>query len=458
MALVNDDGDDTPPARVLAEFASGLTLDALPVRVRDRTGDLLLDALASALGGVDEPGTATVRAMAASLFGPGESTVIGGGQLCLAGATVLNAHLVSSVSLCDVHYPTWCHLTPQVVPAALAIAEQRRASGAQLLLAIAAGCELTARIGLGLNYSAFHLRGWNTSGVTGVFGAATAAGLLMGLDGTTLTHALGIAGAQAAGSDAHRGTPTVRFHQPRAALSGLMGAQLAALGFTAMSDILADPHGGLYATHSDGGTPELAVDGLGSRWEFEDIWLTQWPLALLVRNIVNVLLELRPGLELKDLIRVRVKLSARAGELYGEMPFDLPSRARTSPRYLAAVVFRDGRCGSEQFTAERIAAPELVEFAQERVQVIVDPGLTERAVQIDLELTDGTTRSHYRPVAHGDSADPLTRAEIAEKFVAAATPVLEADSITRIVDFAAGLESEPTIQPLLTALSSRREV
>jgi 2-methylcitrate dehydratase PrpD len=447
--------DARPPARVLADFAAGLDIEAIPPRTRERVKDLLLDALASALAGVEDAATTTILATASALMGPGSSTVIGGSPLSMAGAAFVNGHLISSVSLCDVHYRSWCHLTPEVVPPALAIAGQRESSGEELLVAIAAGCELTARIGLGLNYPAFHARGWNTSGVAGVFGAAASAGKLLGLDGDQLTHALGIAGAQAAGSDAHRGTPTVRFLQPRAALSGLMAADLAAGGFTAMSDVLTQPAGGVYYTHSDGGTPAAALAELGERWELEDVWLTPWPLALLARNVVNTVLDLaeRTDARPEDISSARVSISPRAYELYGTMDFDTESRAKTSPRYLASIVLHDRSCDAEQFGPERRSDPSVVGFAREQVEVVSDPGLAERAVRAELTLKNGERHSHFRSVPHGDSTDPLTRSEIIEKFRKVARRVLAEEKVATTIELVDSLERQPTVQPLLSALS-----
>ena len=449
---------DRPVTSVLARFAADLTIEAMPSSARERTKDLLLDALGAALAGLGEPDTGRVRRLTETLFGPGTSTVIGGGSGCLAGATVVNAHLVSSVSLCDVHYPTWCHLTPEVVPPALAVGESRASSGERLLLAIAAGCELTARIGLGLNYRAFHDRGWNTSGVTGVFGSAAAAGLLLGLDAVALAHALGIAGAQAAGSDAQRGTPTVRFHQPRAALSGLVGAQLAAEGFTAMPDVLADPAGGVYVTHSDGGRPERAVRSLGSVWELEDVWLTRLPMALLMRNVVDVLLELtrEARLDQAEIEQVTIALSPRAYELYGEMDFTSTARARTCPRFVAAVVTRDRRCGLDQFVADELADPVLRSFADERVRIVADAGLAERAVRVELVDRRGTRRTHARAVAHGDAADPLTHGEVVDKFRTAASGALSDQAQLGVVGFVEDLENQADVGRLLALLRGAR--
>ncbi len=447
---------DVPPARVLAEFAAGLTLADLPEPTRERVKDLLLDALASALGGVDDDMTATMLDLARSMMGTGDATVIGGpDRLSPAGAAFVNGHLISSVSLCDVHYKSWCHLTPGVVPPALAVAAGRGSSGAQLLLAIAAGCELTARIGVGLNYPAFHARGWNTSGVAGVFGAAASAGVMLGLSGAQLTHALGIAGAQAAGSDAHRGTPTVRFLQPRAALSGLMAAELAARGVSAMADVLTDPVGGVYAMYSDGGTPAAALAGLGQRWELEDIWLTPWPLALLVRNIVNTVLDLAEQADVRaaDVESARIWISPRAYELYGAMDFGTQSRAKTSPRYLVSVVLHDRACSAEQFRPARLSDPSVRAFAAGHVAVMSDPGLPERAVRAELTFRDGTSLARVRDVPYGDASDPLTSAEIVAKFRREAGRVLAEHQVAAVIEMVGRLEELDSVQPLLAALS-----
>jgi 2-methylcitrate dehydratase PrpD len=345
-------------------------------------------------------------------------------------------------------------LTPEVLPPALATAERRSSTGKEFLVALTAGCELTARIGLGLNYPAFHARGWNTSGVAGVFGAATAAGKLLDLSVDQLTHALGIAGAQAAGSDYHRGTPTVRFLQPRAALSGLMAAELAAGGFTAMDDVLTHPVGGVYFTHSDGGTPAAALAELGQRWEVEEVWLTPWPLALLVRNIVNTVLDLVTANDVgpADVASIELAVSPRLFELYGTTDFGTKSRAKTSPRYLASVVLHDRRCGSEQFSPGKLSDPSIAGFARDNVKVVSDLELDERAVRAEIVLRDGTRHSNFRSVPHGDATDPLTRDEIVEKFRAAARGVLTADKISAALEFVADLENQPTLEPLLRAV------
>ena len=152
------------PTRILSDFAAGLRYDDLPQRTREHCKNLILDALACALAGYQGEETGQVRALASALAQGTESSVIGGAPLSLVGATLFNGYLITAVTMCDVHRPTMTHVTPEIVPPALAIAERDDLGGRALLVAIAAGCEVTTRIGLGLDYPAFRARGWHGPG------------------------------------------------------------------------------------------------------------------------------------------------------------------------------------------------------------------------------------------------------------------------------------------------------
>src|SRR3954471_24507100 len=129
--------------QTLAEFAAGLQYENIPERVREHCKTVLLDTLACAVAGHLGEETHQVAALASSLAQSTESSVIGGGKLSLSGATLLNGYLVTAVTMCDVHRPTLTHITPEVMPPALAIAERDRLSGRDLLVALVAGCEVT---------------------------------------------------------------------------------------------------------------------------------------------------------------------------------------------------------------------------------------------------------------------------------------------------------------------------
>src|SRR5207302_11457944 len=139
---------------------------------REHCKTVLLDTLACALAGHKGEETHQVAALASALGQSDESSVIGGDRLSLAGATVLNGFLITAVTMCDVHRPTLTHITPEVVPPALAIAERDSASGRDLLVALAAGCETATRVGIGWDFPTARTRGWHGPGIIGPFGAA----------------------------------------------------------------------------------------------------------------------------------------------------------------------------------------------------------------------------------------------------------------------------------------------
>src|SRR5471032_1909198 len=280
------------PTEELARFAASLKYDDIPAPVREQCKDVLLDTLACALAGHAGEETGQVSRFAASLATSSESTVIGGGSLSLAGATLLNGYLITAVTMCDIHRSTLTHVTPEVVPPALLIAERDNLSGRDLLVALAAGFEVTTRVGVGSDYPAVRARGYHGPGVFGPFGAAAAAGRLLGLSPEAMARAFGLAGSQADGTFAAWGTPTVKFHQCRGALSGLMAALLAEQKFLATTEFLTAKDGGFYNTYSNGGKPELAIADLGQRWEFQQIALRAWPSASSTQTMNTALFEI----------------------------------------------------------------------------------------------------------------------------------------------------------------------
>jgi len=179
------------PTGVLAAFAAGLRYDDLPKRSREHCKNLILDALACAVAGYQGEETHQVRALASALAHGEESSVIGGPALSLVGASLFNGYLITAVTMCDVHRATMTHVTPEIVPPALAIAERDDLTGRELLVAVAAGCEVTTRVGLGLDYPAFRARGWHGPGIIGPFGAAAAVGSLLKFDAATMAREIG---------------------------------------------------------------------------------------------------------------------------------------------------------------------------------------------------------------------------------------------------------------------------
>jgi len=444
--------------QILAQFAAALRYDDIPQRVRDHCKNLLLDALACAIAGRLGEETGQVAALAASLAQSCESSVIGGEQLSLAGATLLNAYLVTAVTMCDVHRETMTHVTPEVMPPALAIAERDGLSGRALLTAIAAGCEITTRVGVGTDYAKFRARGWHGPGIFGPFGAAAAVGSLLKFDAETMARAFGLAGSQAAGTFAAWGTPTVKFHQCRGALSGLLAALLAQQKFVATREFLTAKDGGLYNTYVDGGKPELAVADLGKHWELERIAVRLWPSATLIQGMNTALFDLieKHTIDTAQVRKVRVALSPQAFAMHGGFDtYKAKFEALLSAHYTAAVILYDRALTQAQFEPGRYDDPKLRAFAARQVEVRAEPSVGGSQAMVEIELADGAKLSARCEHPLGSFDNPLSRRQIEQKFRTYAEGVLPEQQIVAVIGAIERLEDLGSVRALMDLLRAR---
>lgn len=443
------------PTAVLARFAATLEYERIPARTREYAKNLLLDTLACAVAGHEGEETHQVAALASALGQSHESSVIGGEGLSLAGATMLNAYLVTAVTMCDVHRPTLTHVTPEVMPPALAIAERDGLSGRDLLIALVAGCEITTRIGLGLDFPEFRRRGWHGPGVIGPFGAAAAVGRLLGTDQETMARSFGLAGSQAAGTFAAWGTPTVKFHQCRGALSGLMAALLAQQGFVATQSFLTAPDGGLYTTYTNGGKPERALDALGERWELEQIALRLWPSASTIQGLITAMFDLveQHDVKAQQVRRVRVGLSKTGNDMHGIFPrYKGKFEALLSTHYAVAAILHDRELTLSQFAPERYDDAKLKSFAAENVEVREDASVSGVQAIVEAETTAGRVIKVRCDTPRGSPENPLTRAQIEAKFRTYAKGRLPEKSIEEIIGAVSKLEELPSTAKLMDLL------
>ena len=447
----------TGPAATLADWAATVEAEAIPARVRERAGHLFLDAIASALAGRRGDETAQVEAATRVLAPGNDASVIGGARLSRAGATLLNGYQVTAATVCDVYRPALCHVTPEVVPPALAVAEGGHVSGRDLVTALAVGLETTVRIGRGIHYSSFRARGWHAPGVIGQFGGAVAAGRIIGLDPQQMRWAFGLAGSQAAGTFAHWGTPTIKFHQARGALAGLVAATMARQRFRASEEVLGHADGGIFSAYSDGGDPAATVAGLGHDWELERISLRLWPTASSIQSAISAVFDLITDHDLvpDNVNRLTVTLSDTTYRMHGEMEWNTRFNALLSTRYTVAVVLHDRQCWLDQFEPERIADPVLGSFARERIRVVADPDLPVIGAAVEVELTDGNRLTVRREVPKGDADDPLSIDELADKFRKAASGVLEPSNAERLLSELLRIETLDDVAELISLLRTR---
>jgi 2-methylcitrate dehydratase PrpD len=410
-------------AERLAAFAADLEFDSLPdevvASVRLRALDILGLGLAASTYDFAKP------VIAAAADG-GPCTIMGSASTASpAGAALVNGTLAHGLDFDDTHAASITHASAVVVPSAFAIGESRGIAGPDVITAVVAGYEAIARLGMAAP-GAFHARGWHATSVCGVFAAAVAAGKLLRLDATRLTHALGLAGSFASGvmEFLEDGSAVKRLHAGWAAHAGVVAATLAAGGLTGPATVL-EGRFGFYRTFVGVAPLTEVFETLGRRWETPRISFKPYPCCHLSHAYIDCALRLRHEQRVEaDAI---VSIECRVPE--GEIPIVCePRAAKLRPRttyeaqfslpFTIAAAFLDGRVGLETFTTARLADERLLGLAA-RVQHVVDPASTFPngfPGWVRVRLTDGRVVEVREPDGRGGPARPLPSAAIVEKF------------------------------------------
>jgi 2-methylcitrate dehydratase PrpD len=248
----------TDLTRELAERACAIRYEALPEPVRALARQCVLDYYGVALAGADDELVAILLDELAEAGGTAQAGVIGHRtRLPVLAAALVNGAIGHALDYDDVNLAMPGHPSVAILPALLALAEERRSSGRDVIAAFVAGYETACRIGMSLRPGHYNL-GLHATGTIGAFGAAAACAHLLGLDAVATGQALGIAGTQAAGLKSQFGTMCKPFHAGKAAQNGLLAARLASRGFSSRPDLL-ECEQGFALTHGPDFHPEKAL-------------------------------------------------------------------------------------------------------------------------------------------------------------------------------------------------------
>jgi aconitate decarboxylase len=451
----------SPVTPQLGQWVSGLELAAVPADVLAHLRLCLLDAIGCGLFGAVQPWGKIAGDLVTALSGGGTASLFARAEKTSpADAALANGTAIHGFEIDDAHVTSSLHPGAVTLPACLALAEAHRASGSELLAALAAGYEAGLRVGVcaGIAHST---SGFHVTGTVGAVGAAGAAARLLRLTPLQAAHALGIGATQAAGLYAARtGAMTKRFHAGRAAQSGVLAALLAQRGFTGSLDALEAPFGGFMSTlHGQHDAASILAE-LGARWEAARVGLKAYAACASAHTTIDGVLELRRrGLSVDNLDRMTVRMS-RKGHLNIGFPYR-PGEVITAQMngfYAAAVALLDGEAFIDQYAEARLADPRILALIP-HIAISHDPELDRggaakrHTVAIEAVRHDGGTLSTTVEQRRGSAEHPLSRADVEAKFRRIAAVALRPAAIDELVGLVDTIEQQPDVHRLSTLIT-----
>ena len=408
----------------LARFILNTPAEAIPAPILHEGKRCIINYMAVALYASADPSMAILTGLFEEEGGAAIASLIGAGtRTNLQNAALANGYLAHLEDYDDTHFPTVIHPSAPTIPAAFAVAEREGATGLDVLAATVLGIEACCRVGLSV-YPNHYNAGWHITGTCGVFGAVGAAGRLLGLDESQMTQALGIAGTQAAGVREVFGSMSKPFHAGRSAQSGVLAGLLARRGFTSTREIL-EGRRGFAAVLSTASDMEQITDALGERWELPNNGLKPYSCGVVSHPLIDAMITLRNthGVAADDVESVSARVHPLVLELMDRPNPRVGLEGKFSHQHSMAVGLIDGGAFPEQYTDERVLDPAVAAL-RDKIRATVDASVAEDAAEVTVTLRDG--RSITESVAHATGApeNPMTDAQLEQKFRTLAHRVL----------------------------------
>jgi 2-methylcitrate dehydratase PrpD len=427
--MTSDALPQTAVAETLAQRICALDAAHVPQAVRRKCQDLLIDVVGLAVTARNED---YVKGALAACEDDGPCTAIGHARtLTAADAALVNGTAIHGEDFDDTFEGGPVHAGAVVVPAVLAVCERHNLDGRAALVGIAAGVETMCRLSL-VAPTLTHKAGFHPTAVFGAMGAAAGVGAALKLNDRQLVDAFGTAASMAGGIIEYlaEGAWTKRLHAGWAAQSGIRAALLGRAGFVGPRTVFEGVHGFFHAfAHTTKGDYDALVGDFGQRWVTETLAFKPYPCGTMTHPYIDCARRLATRKIRPDDV---VEMVCEVGEGTVHRLWE-PLAAKQKPAngyagkfstpYCIAAGFIRGNVGLSDFSDDAVRDAAVVALAG-KVRYRIDPNNPypkNFTGHIRATLHDGSVIEERQPHMRGGAQEPLTRADIEDKFLLSAT-------------------------------------
>lgn len=418
------------PAQKLAHFVSSLTFSGLPASTRKAAVRHLLDTIGVGILGSASPMPRAGFSGIQALPSTGGATVWGRKEgMAAPYAAMANGISAHVLDFDDTHSEGIVHGSASLAPLVLALGEALDSTGEEVVAAFVAGWEVAARVGLAAQ-GTMHQRGYHTTSVAGVFGAAAAAAKLMKLSEDKLLNAIALSGSLAAGVNEYQsdGSSSKIVHTGWTAYSGIVAAELAKAGMTGPASIFEGRLGFLNAYGDLARCDISRLDrGLGEEWEVERISIKPYPCCHFGHAFIDCAAALRSAgvrpqdVETIECVVPEIEVAMVCEPLANKKVPATPYAAKFSLPFMVALGLIDGMIDRNSFTADSIRRTDLLDLARRFSYRVARPNETTFPKYfpgwVTVTLKNGDVRTEKMDINWGTPERPMDDDAVKSKFL-----------------------------------------
>ncbi|MBI5869252.1 MAG: MmgE/PrpD family protein [candidate division Zixibacteria bacterium] len=450
-------------SRIWAEFAAQLKYDQIDATAVHAAKRFLLDSCGCALGGFHHEDVAIMDRTLAEFGGNPEATIWSSGKKSSAyHAALINSLAIRVMDYNDIYWEADPSHPSDLIPAATSCGEHFHKSGANIIAGIVLAYELEMRL-CEFGVPGIRERGWHHASLTQIASPVVAA-YMMGLTVDQTVNAIGIStchnmtmGAVAAG----KLTMMKNTVDPMATASGVMAARMARHGYIGTELIMEGKEGFCQLLGPSWDMGRL-TDGLGESWRIVRCGFKAFPTEALTHSPISAALQLVKEHDIKadDVTHVRVRTVARAKDILADPTKYHPETKETADHslpYVVAAAIADRMITPQQFTPARIAEPKLRSLFP-KIEVVADAEFerqfpAKKCSAVAITTKDGRTVEQQVDYPRGNPSNPMTDADIEEKFRALTSEVMDKSAQDRVIEAVNSLEHAPDLSKFLAAMT-----
>ena len=454
-------------SRKMAQFALGLTYDAIPAPAVKEAKRFILDSVGCALAALDHEDMQQAYEYIQALGGHGQATIIGHGtKTNIANAALMNALLIRAMDYNDIYWKQDPSHPSDIIPAALSPAEYKGLDGKEFLVGVLIAYEIEMRLCLAADPGVREV-GWHHASLT-QFTSPLVAGRMLGLTEDQVVAATGISGSShftLGGVVAGHLTNMKNTADPMATEAGVRAAMLAATGYSGPVELFEGKEGVFEVVSNVKWDPEKMLGGLGSEFLITECGYKAFPTEALTHQPITAILECMStnGIDPHKVTEVLVETTTRGADILSDPSKYEPKTKETADHslpYCIAVAVTKGNVLPSDFTDEAIKDPFVWEMLP-KIKVVANAEIdglfpaVKRAI-VTITTEDGSKHTVQADHAKGRAESPLSDEELIDKFRANASHSMSEGRMDQIVEATFAIDQASELGSYLQLLTRDR--